>query len=270
MKYFSLYTVSDRLQKVYRIQSDHNKNYQKIKNIAGFYSSIGERNSHIVDEHYPCWSLLILPMQKSKTEAIRLNPLAYFFYLANMLTFEDKPLIIFTKGKIKNFNESDLDEFMALFYDNYQRVIDDYCEENETNFEDILSEVTKNVYEEKNNDQFTSLMLSMVFQSLTVGQHTIIQEMHEIQDKLIKIISKLNYIDISDMPDMIGKLNNIKNKLENLYEDKAYAMKSYLGAEELQPELMVIKNNNRVTKEVELKTENQLEIEAFMKNLIRK
>ncbi|MDB8460355.1 hypothetical protein, partial [Turicibacter sanguinis] len=73
-----------------------------------------------------------------------------------------------------------------------------------------------------------------------------------------------------DMPDMIGKLNNIKNKLENLYEDKAYAMKSYLGAEELQPELMVIKNNNRVTKEVELKTENQLEIEAFMKNLIRK
>lgn len=270
MKYFSLYNISNTLQNDYGIQSNHNKNYQKVKNISEFYYSMGERNSHIVDEHYPCWSLLILPMQKSKTEEIRLNPLAYFFYLANMLTFEDKPVIMFTKGKVKNFSESDLDEFLSLFYENYQMVTIDYCEKNEINFEDILNEVTHNVYEETNNDQFISLMLSMIFQSLTVGQHIIIQEMHEIQDKLVKIISKLNYIDISDMPDMIVKLNNIKNKLDNIYEDKAFAMKSYLEAEELEPELMAIKNNNRVIKKVELKTENQLEIEAFMKNLIIK
>lgn len=269
---YSIYAISDRLNNVYGFQSSHNKNYQKIKDIAGFYYLTGKKYPKIIGEHSACWILLILPMKKSETKEIRLNSLAYCFYLANMLTFEDKPVINFKKRKIKNFSESDLEEFTELFLENYWKVIKDYCDDNKTTYEDMLNEVTKDVYEKKNNYQFTGLMESMVINCLTMDYQILIDKMHELEDEIAKLTLKLKYIDIGDMADMIKKLNHIKIKLDNLYEDKSYKMKKYLEKEELQPELMLIKNKGRVFKETKQNSESDVvsEVKAFMEKNIKK
>ncbi len=255
MKKITLYRISKDLVDKYGVGVETNKNYEKVRNIANFYYSVGKNNPSIVETHNFCWDKLILPIINNHDS---LNWYAYPFYIALALTLNKIPVIMFSKCKTKSLSEERLEKFIVEFSENYDKVINSW-NANKTNNTSVKDNKEVSVY--FTDDKYLKDdMEQFLYGVMVLSQEDILRRFNNMLNTLLEMIPQLIYLDISEMEASEKKLNTIKRKIEDLFETRTWEPK---GKRELTCLDTIIR---RVREEMErgFKSDIQLEIEEFM------